>query len=73
MPRERFRNTGDASFFGALVYDRVVPQGHFLRQLRDLLDWEALTQEWVSLYHARGRHSKGVQSTAHHHITQPWC
>ena len=50
MPRERFRNTGDASFFGALVYDRVVPQGHFLRQLRDLLDWEALTQEWVSLY-----------------------
>ena len=50
MPRERFRDTGETSFFGSLVYDRAVPPGHFLRQLRELVDWEALTQEWVARY-----------------------
>ena len=50
MGQERFRDTGEGSFFGNLVYDRAVPEGHFLRQLRELLDWEALTQDWVALY-----------------------
>lgn len=50
MSHERFRETGEGSFFGNLVYERAVPQGHFLRQLRELVDWEALTQDWVALY-----------------------
>lgn len=50
MSYERFRDTGEGSFFGNLVYDRVVPPTHFLRQLRERLDWEALTQDWVALY-----------------------
>ena len=50
MSQERFRDTGETSFFGNLVYDRAVPQGHFLRRLRELLDWEALTQDWVAVY-----------------------
>lgn len=50
MSHERFRDTGEGSFFGNLVYDRVVPPTHFLRQLRERLDWEALTQDWVALY-----------------------
>ena len=41
---------GGGSFFGALVYDRAVPPDHFLRRLRELVDWEGLTQEWVALY-----------------------
>jgi len=48
--RERFRETGEGSFFAELVYQRAVPQGHFLRKLRELLPWESLTQQWVSLY-----------------------
>ncbi len=50
MSHERFRDTGEGSFFGNLVYERAVPKGHFLRQLRKLVDWEALTQDWVALY-----------------------
>lgn len=50
MAQERFRETGEGSFFGALVYERAVPPHHFLRQLRELLDWEELTQDWVALY-----------------------
>jgi IS5 family transposase len=50
MARERFRKTGEGSFFGELVYQRTVPEGHFLRKLKELLPWEALTQEWVALY-----------------------
>src|SRR3989337_3838356 len=50
MGQERFRKTGEGSFFGELVYQRAVPQGHFLRKLRELLPGEALTQEWVALY-----------------------
>ncbi len=50
MPHVRYRDTGEGSFFGNLVYERAVPAGHFLRQLRELMDWEALTQDWVALY-----------------------
>ena len=50
MGRERFRETGEGSFFADLVYQRVVPQGHFLRKLRELLPWESLTLQWVALY-----------------------
>lgn len=50
MGRERFRQTGEGYFFGDLIYQRAVPQEHFLRKLRDLLPWEGLTQQWVALY-----------------------
>jgi len=33
-----------------MAYQRAVPQERFLRKLRELLPWEALTQEWVALY-----------------------
>jgi transposase, IS5 family len=50
MSRMRFRQTDEGSFFGEVVYQRAVPQEHFLRKLRELLPWEALTQQWVALY-----------------------
>ena len=50
MGRERFRQTGEGSFFGELVCQRAVPGEHFLRKLRELLPWEKLTQQWVALY-----------------------
>lgn len=50
MPQPRFRETGAGSFFGSLVYDRVVPPDHFLRKLDALLDWQALTRPWLEAY-----------------------
>lgn len=45
MPRERFRNTGKSSFFGDMVYDRVVHQEHFLRKLNEVVDGRPITQK----------------------------
>ena len=47
MPQERFRETGKDSFFGDLVYDRVVPQDHFLRKLHEVVDWRPFTKKLV--------------------------
>ncbi len=33
MARERFKKLGSDWFFGELLYERVVPQDHFLRKL----------------------------------------
>lgn len=50
MPQERFRETGKGSFFGDLVYDRVVPQDHFLRKLNGVVDWRPFTKKLVRYY-----------------------
>jgi IS5 family transposase len=41
--RARFRQNGQGSFFGDMVYEKTVPQTHFWRQLVELIDWESLT------------------------------
>ena len=50
MARDRFRETGKGSFFGDLVYDRVVPQDHFLRKLNEVVDWRPFTKKLVQYY-----------------------
>lgn len=50
MTQKRFKELGAGSFFGRLVYDRAVPQGHFLRQLDELVDWSAFTEQLLRLY-----------------------
>lgn len=46
----RFRPAGDNSFWGDSLYEMVVPPSHFLRRLRDLLDWEEMTQGLAECY-----------------------
>jgi len=50
MVRRRFKDLGSGSFFGTLVYDRAVPQTHFLRQLGELVNWSAFTERLLQLY-----------------------
>ena len=50
MAAERFRETGKGSFFGDLVYDRVVPPDHFLRKLDEVVDWRPFTKKLVRYY-----------------------
>ena len=42
MEKERFVETGRNSFFGDYLYDLIVPEGHFLRELRQVIPWEHL-------------------------------
>jgi IS5 family transposase len=46
----RFRTGDQDSFFGEYLYQIAVPKDHFLRHLRDLVEWEALTHDLVDIY-----------------------
>lgn len=47
---QRFRRLGRDSYWGDGLYEMMVPQGHFLRQLKDLIDWEGLTEDLADCY-----------------------
>lgn len=57
MARERFKVLGEGSFFGRMVYDRVIPRDHFLVQLREMIPWQRFTYKMVKYY--RGRAKEG--------------
>jgi transposase len=54
MEKQRFVETGLSSFFGEYLYDQVVPQGHFLRQLKQIIEWERFTRKLIRLYKGGG-------------------
>ena len=54
MEKERFAETGRSSFFGDYGYDRIVPAGHFLRKLKEIIPWERFTQRLIKLYKGEG-------------------
>jgi IS5 family transposase len=54
METPRFVETGSSSFFGEFLYDLVVPQNHFLRQLNQSIDWERFTRRLLRLYKGGG-------------------
>ena len=56
MARERFREVGKGSFFGEIVYNRVVPKDHFLRKLNEVIDWRPFTQKLVRYYKGGGEY-----------------
>lgn len=51
---ERYVETGSGSFFGEYLYDQVVPQEHFLRKLRQVVDWGYFTKKLIKLYKGQG-------------------
>jgi IS5 family transposase len=50
MVRERYKKQQKGSFFGEWIYDRVVPQDHFLRKLEEIVPWERFTGQLVEFY-----------------------
>ena len=53
MLQERFRQTGQESFFGRLVYDRIVPKDHFLMQLDAIIPWPRFAKKLVRYYQGK--------------------
>ena len=53
----RFRQTGEDSFFGQLVYERVILPDHFFRRLKEVIPWQRFTYKLVKYY--RGRAKEG--------------
>ena len=50
MAHQRFKKAGTDSFFGEWLYDRVVPQDHFLRQLDAIIPWQRFTDQLLRFY-----------------------
>ena len=53
MAQERFRQTGQQSFFGRWVYDRIVPKDHFLMQLDEIIPWQRFAKKLVRYYQGK--------------------
>jgi IS5 family transposase len=54
MSEERFKKQENESFFGNLIYDRIVPANHFLRQLDAVIPWSRFTKKLIRLYKGQG-------------------
>jgi len=57
MGQERFKQLGEGSFFGRMVYDRVIPRNHFLMRLNEIVPWHRFTYKMVKYY--RGAAKQG--------------
>jgi len=55
MAKRRFKELGLGTFFGRMVYDRTVPETHFLRQLAEIVPWERFSERLIELYQGRGQ------------------
>lgn len=58
MAKERFIETGTGTFYGAYVYDQVVPKDHFFRKLNELLDWRKYTQKMMRWYKGHAEYGR---------------
>ncbi len=50
MGKPHFKALGLGSFFGGLVYERIVPRDHFLVKLNQVIDWESLVAPLLPAY-----------------------
>jgi IS5 family transposase len=57
MGCERFKPQFEDSFFGRIVYDRIIPRDHFLVQLNEIVPWQRFTYKLVKYY--RGKAKEG--------------
>ena len=54
MEQKRFAKTGQDSFYGDYLYNQVISQDHFLRQLKNEIDWKRFTRKLIKLYKGEG-------------------
>jgi transposase, IS5 family len=50
MAKVRYKRTDEDSFFGNFIYERVIPKGHFMVKLRELVDWPRYTRKLIKYY-----------------------
>ena len=50
MAKERCKENAADSFYGNFLYDQKVSQGHFLRKLNEVVEWERFTKKLLVHY-----------------------
>ena len=58
MGQKRFKRLGMGSFFGGMVYERAVPDSHFLRQLERVINWQVFSEQLIGLYVGRAEEGR---------------
>lgn len=58
MPRKRYIQQDESSFFGDYLYSQVVPRDHFFRKLEEIIDWEQFTKKLIELYKGGGEYGR---------------
>jgi len=54
MEQPRYVKTGSYTLLGEYVYDQIVPQDHFLRKLKEAINWNRFTYRIIKLYKGEG-------------------
>jgi len=54
MAKERCKDTGMDSFSGNFLYQRKIPQNHFLNKLNEVIDWSRFTKRLLGYYQGKG-------------------
>ena len=52
--KPRYIDTGKGSFFGDMVYHRIIPKDHFLVALNELFPWEEMSADLIQAYRGKG-------------------
>ncbi|MBI4296984.1 MAG: transposase [Chloroflexi bacterium] len=55
MGEAHFKEKGADSFFGSYLYERIVPQDHFLVKLKVLVPWYKFTKKLLRYYRGEGQ------------------
>jgi len=58
MTRRRYKRLEAGSFFGELVYERAVPDSHFLRHLDRVVDWGRFSERLIRLYKGQAQEGR---------------
>lgn len=58
MAGRRYKRLGTGSFFGELVYERAVPESHFLRHLDQVVEWGKFSERLIRLYKGEAREGR---------------
>ena len=48
MEQRRYVETGSSSIFREFLYNQIVPQGHFLRKVKQIIDWQRFSRGMLS-------------------------
>ena len=54
MEKRHYVDTGSSSFYGEYLYEQIVTKDHFLRKLKEIIDWEYFTKRLIKLYKGQG-------------------
>ena len=54
MGEIRCKETSMDSFFGNFLYERVIPNDHFLVKLKGVIDWQRYTKKFLKYYKGKG-------------------